>query len=279
MPKRICQVRVQPCLPKAKFRFNRGDWEMPVQPRPSQSLSFLEIMMKHTLQMLAVLMCSNLPFLPVYAGTSLFCDWDDDGTYDVRDLIELHRDCSAISINGIECDMDDDGRYSIVDLVAIHRECKSATPSYCDVTTDWPDAWETREQEVVALINAARARGGDCGSMGQFPPSAPLKVHPALTCSTRVHSLDMAEEDYFSHTNPEGHGPGWRMEQAGYDGTGWGENIAAGYSTPEAVVAGWLESDGHCANMLEPSFQDMGIGYAYGSTSTYGHYWTLNLGR
>ncbi|MFO7566836.1 MAG: CAP domain-containing protein [Enhygromyxa sp.] len=150
--------------------------------------------------------------------------------------------------------------------------------AYCDPVSNWDPAWVDFELQVLQLVNQARAQGGNCGTQGNFNPSGPLSIDPALTCAARVHSKDMADNNYFSHTNLQGQGPGYRIGQAGYSGSGWGENIAAGYSTPQQVIDGWLDSDGHCANMLNPGFKDIGIGYAYGGGSQYGHYWTQNFG-
>ena len=150
--------------------------------------------------------------------------------------------------------------------------------AYCDPVADWDPEWVAWELEVIELVNQARAQGGNCGGQGSFPPSGPLTWEPALTCAARVHSLDMADNDYFSHTNLEGNGPGWRLNQAGYNGGGWGENIAAGYGSPTQAVQGWLDSDGHCANMLNPGFSETGVGYAYGPGASYGHYWTQTFG-
>ena len=150
--------------------------------------------------------------------------------------------------------------------------------AYCDPVANWNPEWTAWELEVLELVNQARAQGGNCGSEGNFGPSGPLTIDPALTCAARVHSKDMADHNYFNHTNQQGQGPGWRIDQAGYSGGGWGENIAAGYSTPQQTVAGWLDSDGHCANMLNSAFVHIGIGYAYGPNSDYGHYWTQAFG-
>ncbi len=76
----------------------------------------------------------------------------------------------------------------------------------------------------------------------------------------------MGEENYFSHDSPGGPcGNDFvdRVEAAGY--TGWmtlGENIAAGQTTPQEVVAGWMDSDGHCSNIMEPAFTEIGVGLA-----------------
>jgi uncharacterized protein YkwD len=148
---------------------------------------------------------------------------------------------------------------------------------YCDPVSNWNPDWIAAELEVLDLVNQARAQGGNCGSQGNFPPSGPLTWHPALTCAARVHSKDMNDNNYFDHTNLQGNGPGWRLGQAGYNGGGWGENIAAGYGDPVSVVQGWLDSDGHCANMLNPGFSLIGIGYVFGN-GEWGHYWTQTFG-
>ena len=150
---------------------------------------------------------------------------------------------------------------------------------YCNPVANWEPQWVAWELEVIDLVNAARAMGGNCGSEGNFPASGPLTWEASLTCAARVHSKDMADKNYFSHTNLEGNGPGWRMGQAGYGGGGWGENIAAGYGSPAQAVQGWLDSDGHCAKMLNVGFSKTGVGYAYGAGTDYGHYWTQTFGN
>ena len=148
---------------------------------------------------------------------------------------------------------------------------------YCMPVSDWPAEWVAYELEVIDLVNEVRAQGANCGSEGVFGPAGPVVWEAALTCAARVHSKDMADNNYFSHTNLQGNGPGWRMNQAGYNGGGWGENIAAGQQSPQSVINSWLDSDGHCANMLNPSFSELGVGYAFGN-GQYGHYWTQNFG-
>jgi uncharacterized protein YkwD len=92
-----------------------------------------------------------------------------------------------------------------------------------------------------------------------------------LQRAARLHSHDMFERDYFSHTNPDGEGPKERMDRAGYEGRTWGENIAGGSSTPEAVMAIWMGSAGHCANIMRTSFEEIGVG-------VYERRWTLKFG-
>ena len=69
------------------------------------------------------------------------------------------------------------------------------------------------------------------------------------------------------------------VHNRGSDEAGWlqlfgsGENIAAGNSTVDATMKQWLSSPGHCANIMSRNFTEIGIGYDYGASSTYKHYW------
>lgn len=62
-----------------------------------------------------------------------------------------------------------------------------------------------------------------------------------------------------------------------HSGQNVGENIAAGYASPGDVVAAWMGSEGHRANILSPYYTQVGAGYAYSANSTYKHYWTLQF--
>lgn len=126
--------------------------------------------------------------------------------------------------------------------------------------SNWQSGWSSDEQEVLRLVNEARARGQNCGSEGRFDATHPLQMQPQLRCAARLHSRDMEVQDYFSHRDRNGGNPGDRIRPTGYSFRGWGENIAAGQPTPESVVSAWLGSDGHCANIMSPNFSEIGIG-------------------
>jgi len=144
--------------------------------------------------------------------------------------------------------------------------------AYCDAVVSWPAANVEFEDEVLVLVNERRAVGADCGSGGTFGPADPLASAGDLRCAARNHSLDMATRGFFDHTNPDGDGPGERLEAAGFSGFGWGENIAWGQRTPQQVVDGWMGSDGHCRNIMNPDFTEIGVGY-HGA-----NYWTQTFG-
>ncbi|MFL7891131.1 MAG: CAP domain-containing protein [Anaerolineales bacterium] len=92
------------------------------------------------------------------------------------------------------------------------------------------------------------------------------------------HSNDMADNNFFAHAGSDGSGVGDRLEDTCYDWRAYGEIIAAGYRTPEGVIAAWMESPGHKAVILDPILEEFGAGYAYNSSSKFKHYWTVDFG-
>lgn len=115
------------------------------------------------------------------------------------------------------------------------------------------------EQEVVRLVNAERASYG-------LPA---LSIRADLCQYARVKSQDMHDSGYFSHTSPNYGSPFDMMKSFGITYSHAGENIAMGYSTPEAVVSAWMNSEGHRANILSASYTELGVGYVAD-----GGYWT-----
>lgn len=146
-----------------------------------------------------------------------------------------------------------------------------------DPQDDWPVEWIAKEDEMLALVNAFRAGGPDCPS-GSRPPARALSSNEALRGAARLHSQDMANEGYFSHTSLDGRDPFDRMFDAGYDGQPAGENIAGGQGDAQATFDQWVSSSGHCSNMAASDFDDIGIGYAFVEGSPFGHYWTQTFG-
>ncbi|GAB4386837.1 MAG: hypothetical protein Kow00121_54290 [Elainellaceae cyanobacterium] len=125
---------------------------------------------------------------------------------------------------------------------------------------------------VLELTNQFRAQNG----------LTPLKLNSELNATAQGHSEDMAVQDYFSHTGKDGSRPWDRAKVIGYEARAMGENIAAGQTTPEAVVEGWKNSPGHRANLLNANFTELGVGYFYLQNDTgsvnYRHYWTQVFG-
>ncbi len=127
--------------------------------------------------------------------------------------------------------------------------------------------------EVLVLTNEARSQAQNCGG-DMRPPVPPLKFDPILQEAAQAHAEDMAAKRYFSHTNKEGQSSGDRIREAGYQGSATGENIARGYGTAAAVVQGWIDSPGHCRNIMRDGFNELGVGF-----DPNGNYWVQNFGR
>ncbi|MFG2980237.1 CAP domain-containing protein [Streptomyces sp. NPDC048258] len=116
---------------------------------------------------------------------------------------------------------------------------------------------------VLSLVNQERAAAG-CPA---------LTLNAKLTKAAQDHSADMAAHSNMSHTGSDGSDPGARITRAGYTWSTYGENVAYGYSTPEKVMEGWMNSPGHRQNILNCSFKEIGIGLAEPN-----HYWTQDFG-
>ncbi|HEV2284588.1 MAG TPA: CAP domain-containing protein [Steroidobacteraceae bacterium] len=132
------------------------------------------------------------------------------------------------------------------------------------------------ESRALALVNAARARGARCGSQS-FAPAPPLTLSGTLADVALGHASDMAQHDYFEHQDLTGHSPADRVRAAGYHEKLVGENIAYGPQSVDEVVRGWLESPGHCENIMDPRFAQMGVGLASGRAARKGLFWVQLL--
>jgi len=128
-------------------------------------------------------------------------------------------------------------------------------------TSDSSSSARTFEQEVIRLTNEERSAGG-CG---------PLTNNDKLHTAALDHSVDMAENNYFSHTSQDGSSMVDRIERQGYRWRSLAENIAAGYRSPASVVDGWMNSSGHRANIMNCDLTEIGVGF-------HDYYWTQNFG-
>ena len=143
--------------------------------------------------------------------------------------------------------------------------------------TSWNPSWQAFECEVLTLTNQRRAQGATCGTTS-YPPVGPLTRNAQLTTAAREHAQDMGDNNYFSHDGLDGSTPFDRIQDAGFTGSPQGENIAAGQSTPAEVVNGWMNSQGHCKNIMLSSFKYLGVGYYYTASGQYHHLWVQNFG-
>ena len=122
------------------------------------------------------------------------------------------------------------------------------------------------QNQVIQLVNVQRTKAG-CRA---------LALDARLSRAAQAHSIDMAKRRYFSHTSLDGRTFAQRIRAQGYTGSIIGENIAAGYPTPKAVMDAWMKSRGHRANILNCRYTAIGGGSAVGGP--YRYYWTQDFG-
>jgi uncharacterized protein YkwD len=131
------------------------------------------------------------------------------------------------------------------------------------------DFWSDTERQTVAEINRRRQANG-CRA---------ATLNRELSVAAKRHSKDMASKNFLSHTGSDGSSPFQRIQQAGYRYSKAGEIIAAGYTTPESVVQGWMNSPGHKAIMLDCDYQDIGIGLEFNRNTSWRYFWTVTFGQ
>lgn len=141
----------------------------------------------------------------------------------------------------------------------------------------YPD-WREAGRTILDEVNAARASARSCGKQA-FPAAPPLSWNPALGDAALAHSRDMATGRYFSHRGKDGSQATDRALRAGYTWRRVGENIAFGQRSPREAVEGWLDSPGHCANIMNRGFTEMGAAYGVTPERQAGViYWTQVFG-
>ncbi len=128
--------------------------------------------------------------------------------------------------------------------------------------------------KMIEIINLKRASGGKCGNK-LFSPSRPLRWDSRLAQAALIHAKDIASREILSHMGRDGSGSGERISSTGYKWKAYAENIGEGYMTAEDMLMAWLNSEGHCKNVMNPAFKDVGAARIVNKGRTY---WVLVLG-
>jgi len=123
---------------------------------------------------------------------------------------------------------------------------------------------------LLDLVNEVRSKGCKCGDTYYYPAPA-LTWNAQLESAAVAHSADMFNNKYLSHTASDGSKAGDRIERSGYRWKAYGENIATGYRDEQEVIKGWLASPGHCKNIMNKDFREMGV-------ARKGNYWAQEFG-
>ncbi len=134
-----------------------------------------------------------------------------------------------------------------------------------------PPAALSEAVQVLALVNNERSARG----------LAPMQLDTSLNAAAFGHSATQAAAGRIFHVAPDGSDPGVRIARTGYQFSSWGENVAAGYRNANAVMTAWMNSPGHCRNLLNPAFTELGVGYVRRADdpSRFFSYWTQVFAR
>ncbi len=144
-------------------------------------------------------------------------------------------------------------------------------PLYSTRSVSTPENADAVADKLIDLVNLARANVGQ--------GLAPVRKNATLCRLAEEHAARMIERGFFSHIDPEtGYGPGQRALQGGYLFLSVGENLAAGQTSPEAVMDDWMAStEGHRENILSVQWKEAGVAVRCGGE--YGIVWVLEFGN
>jgi uncharacterized protein YkwD len=104
-----------------------------------------------------------------------------------------------------------------------------------------------------------------------------LHLNAVLNTAAQLHAEDMAKHRQMQHEGSDGSSPAQRVTRQGYRWKAVGENVAAGAGSAAEVVSGWLSSPGHCANIMNPTFTEMGVAFAVNQRDDYAVYWAQSF--
>ena len=128
-------------------------------------------------------------------------------------------------------------------------------------------------QKVIELTNQERRKRG----LGA------LRWNEQLFKAAQKHSINMGKYDFAGHVDHRNSPFYERVKAEGYSYKSTAENVAFGQSTPEQAVQCWMDSPGHRENILNPEFNEIGVGHHYeandGGRVRYKHYWTQVFGK
>lgn len=130
---------------------------------------------------------------------------------------------------------------------------------------------EFSSQQMLDQINAMRAKGCNCPDGIYYGPAPALTWNDKLASAAERHAKDMNSKSYFSHIGKDGSNFTDRVSRMGYDWQLVAENIAMGHRSTAEVVRAWSKSNGHCQNLMNPNFTEMGAARS-------GAYWVQELG-
>lgn len=166
------------------------------------------------------------------------------------------------------------GGSSLAESDALASDSESDTNNV-DAATNAGDSCELNaiEAEMLSQINTARAASRLCGT-DSYPAANKLQWSCSLQQAAFSHSSDMETNNFFSHTGSDGLQVSDRVKATDYRWMAVGENIAAGQTSVSQVMQGWLNSPGHCSNIMSANYAEVGTSLVSSANADYPTYWT-----
>lgn len=131
--------------------------------------------------------------------------------------------------------------------------------------------YESFKAAMLFHVNKMRREGCHCGDT-YMPPVSPVTWDDRLAQAAAQHVIDMEKNKNFSHLDENGTRLGDRARSAGYNWSYLSENIAVGFDSISELMRAWMESPGHCKNIMSPQAVQMGV-------AKKGNYWVQDFGR
>lgn len=177
---------------------------------------------------------------------------------------------TAQTPNGNPNETDGDDSTSNAGSISV-TDYETAAAVACDASD------EEMQKSILRRVNEARLSGQICGTTN-FPAAEALTWNTLLANAATNHGSDMANNNFFSHTGSDGLKVDHRAENAGYLWLSVGENIAAGQRDTDIVMQGWLESEGHCENIMSKNYSEVAVSCVTNENADYSRYWVMVLG-
>ena len=180
-------------------------------------------------------------------------------------------DVGVSTINSSENSSVDDS--SAVTVTAVINQ--AIIDGASNVSCDAPEA--AFRDTMLELINASRIQARMCGTL-EHPAVPTVEWNTNLAAAAQFHANDMVVNNFFAHTGSDGLGAVERVEMTGYPWRAVGENIAAGQLDVAEVHQAWLDSEGHCVNIMNNAFSEVGAACLSDPGTDFGNYWVVVFG-
>lgn len=208
----------------------------------------------------------NVP-TTVNVNIALRGDADYNDTMDLYDAIFIASTMIGIQsfstdFHEFTCDYNTDGSVDLYDVIDM---CKTIMQTSISEQIVVEQKRMEYINEVCRLVNIERVNAG----------LSELTLDASLCTAAQVRAEEIAsQDDNISHTRPDGSSCFTVLQEMNIFYYYTGENIAAGYISPAAVVEGWMNSEGHRENILDPNYNKLGVGYCYKEGTYYQNYWS-----